>query len=87
MELGEEKMSKEDSNIDDLTEDDLDKIMTVISTDGYYLQAEIVKVTCPVCGEEFLGTKRHAGGFIAGHQAYHEFQNNQDALMVQMGGQ
>ena len=80
-------MSKEDSNIDDLTEDDLDKIMTVISTDGYYLQAEIVKVTCPVCGEEFLGTKRHAGGFIAGHQAYHEFQNNQDALIVQMGGQ
>ena len=80
-------MSKEDSNIDDLTEDDLDKIMTIISTDGYYQQAEIVKVTCPVCGEEFLGTKRHAGGFIAGHQAYHEFQNNQDALMVQMGGQ
>ena len=77
-------MSKEDSNIDDLTEDDLDKIMTIISTDGYYLQAEIVKVTCPVCGEEFLGTKRHAGGFIAGHQAYHEFQNNKDALMVQM---
>tara|TARA_R100001463_G_scaffold17323_4_gene44467 strand:+ start:1257 stop:1499 length:243 start_codon:yes stop_codon:yes gene_type:complete len=80
-------MSKEDSNIDDLTEEDLDKVMTIISTDGYYLQAEIVKVTCPVCGEEFLGTKRHAGGFIAGHQAYHEFQNNQDNLMVQMGGQ
>ena len=80
-------MSKEDSNIDDLTEEDLDKIMTIISTDGYYLQAEIVKVTCPVFGEEFLGTKRHAGGFIVGHQAYHEFQNNQDALMVQMGGQ
>ena len=80
-------MRKEDSNIDDLTEEDLDKIMTIISTDGYYLQAEIVKVTCPVCGEEFLGTKRHAGGFIAGHQAYHEFQNNQAALMVQMGGQ
>ena len=80
-------MSKEDSNIDDLTEEDLDKIMTIISTDGYYLQAEIVKVTCPACGEEFLGTKRHAGGFIVGHQAYHEFQNNQDALMVQMGGQ
>ena len=85
--MGEEEISKEDSNIDDLTEEDLDKIMTIISTDGYYLQAEIVKVTCPVCGEEFLGTKRHAGGFIAGHQAYHEFQNNQDVLMVQMGGQ
>ena len=77
----------EDSDIHDLSEEDLEKIMTVISTDGYYLQAEIVKVTCPACGEEFLGTKRHAGGFIAGHQAYHEFQNSQDALMVQMGGQ
>ena len=80
-------MRKEDSNIDELTEDDVEKIRERISTDGYYLQAEIVKVTCPVCGEEFLGTKRHAGGFIAGHQAYHEFQNSQDALMVQMGGQ
>ena len=80
-------MSEDNSTVDDLTEEDLDKIMTIISTDGYYLQAEIVKVTCPVCGEEFLGTKRHAGGFIAGHQAYHEFQNNQDVLMVQMGGQ
>ena len=35
----------EDSDIHDLSEEDLDKIMTVISTDGYYLQAEIVKVT------------------------------------------
>ena len=80
-------MRKEDSNIDELTEDDVEKIRERISTDGYYLQAEIVKVTCPVCGEEFLGTKRHAGGFIAGHQAYHEFKNSKDALMVQMGGQ
>ena len=80
-------MSKEDANIDDLTEEDLAQIMDVISTDGYYKQAEIVQVSCPACGEEFLGTKRHAGSFIAGHQAYHEFQNSQDALMVQMGGQ
>ena len=79
-------MSKEDSNIDDLTEEDLDKIMTIISTDGYYLQAEIVKVTCPACGEEFLGTKRHAGGFIAGHEAYHNFVNSQDLLIQGMGG-
>jgi len=76
----------EDSDIHDLSEDDLDKIMTVISTDGYYLQAEIVKVTCPACGEEFLGTKRHAGGFISGHEAYHNFENEQDTIIAKLGG-
>ena len=76
----------EDSDIHDLSEEDLDKIMTVISTDGYYLQAEIVKVTCPACGEEFLGTKRHAGGFISGHEAYNNFENEQDAIIAKLGG-
>jgi hypothetical protein len=46
----------------DLSEEDIGHIMTIIATDGYYKQAEIVKVSCPACGEEFLGTKRHAGG-------------------------
>jgi len=78
-------MSNEE-NIDDLTEDEVDKVMDVISTDGYYRQAQIVKVTCPHCGEEFLGTKRHAGGFISGHQVYHEFVNSQDLLITKMGG-
>ena len=78
-------MSNEE-NIDNLTEDEVDKVMDVISTDGYYRQAQIVKVTCPHCGEEFLGTKRHAGGFISGHQVYHEFVNSQDLLITKMGG-
>jgi uncharacterized protein (UPF0212 family) len=78
-------MSNEE-NIDDLTEDEIDKVMNVLSTDGYYVQAQIVKVTCPHCGEEFLGTKRHAGGFISGHQVYHEFVNSQDLLITKMGG-
>jgi predicted RNA-binding Zn-ribbon protein involved in translation (DUF1610 family) len=76
-----------EEDIEDLTEEDLEKVMNVISTDGYYMQAEIVKVTCPACGEEFLGTKRHAGGFIAGHEAYHKFVNKQDMLMATLGGQ
>ena len=80
------KMSKEDANVDDLTEEDIGEIMTIISTDGYYKQAEIVKVVCPHCLEEFLGTKRHAGGFIAGHRAFHEFENEQDMRVHQMGG-
>lgn len=78
-------MSNEE-NIDDLTEEEVDKVMDVISTDGYYTQAQIVKVTCPHCGEEFLGTKRHAGGFISGHQVYHEFVNSQDLIITKMGG-
>ena len=78
-------MSNEE-HIDYLTEDEVDKVMDVISTDGYYLQAQIVKVTCPACGEEFLGTKRHAGGFISGHSVYHEFVNSQDLIIKKMGG-
>ena len=40
----------------DLSEEDIGHIMTIIATDGYYKQAEIVKVSCPACGEEFLGS-------------------------------
>tara|TARA_R100000995_G_scaffold84138_1_gene61921 strand:+ start:908 stop:1147 length:240 start_codon:yes stop_codon:yes gene_type:complete len=76
----------DEENIEDIDEQMIDEVMNVISTDGYYQQAEIVKVTCPVCGEEFLGTKRHAGGFIAGHRAYHEFVNSQDIIIDNMGG-
>lgn len=70
-----------------LTEDDVNEIIDLLCQDGLYKRAEIVKVYCPACGEEFIGTKRHAGGFIAGHQTFHEFENNRDVLMVQMGGQ
>tara|TARA_Y100000004_G_C8926626_1_gene417901 strand:+ start:1101 stop:1355 length:255 start_codon:yes stop_codon:yes gene_type:complete len=84
-------MSKMEDEIvkdeDKLTEEDVGEIIDVISQDGLYKRAEIVKVFCPACGEEFIGTKRHAGGFIAGHQAYHEFENSQDAIMISMGGQ
>ena len=65
---------------EELTEEEIGLIMDVIATDGYYKQAMIVKVVCPVCFEEFLGTKRHAGGFIAGHRAYHEFDDNSNIL-------
>ncbi len=80
----EDEIVKDD---DKLTEEEVGEIIDVISQDGLYKRAEIVKVFCPACGEEFIGTKRHAGGFIAGHQAYHEFENSQDAIMISMGGQ
>ena len=72
---------------DSLSEQDVGEILNVICHDGIYTRAEIVKVYCPSCGEEFIGTKRHAGGFVAGHQAFHEFENHQDVMMIQMGGE
>ena len=80
---------KEDEiiNNDELTEEDIGEMLDIISKDGLYKRAEIVKIFCPACGEQFIGTKRHAGGFVAGHQAFHEFENSQDALMISMGGQ
>ena len=47
-----------------------------------------MKITCPVCAEEFLDndTKRHAGGFIAGHRAYHDFENSFDEIVDSLGG-
>jgi len=71
----------------DFTEEEMGDIINVITKDGVYTRSEIVKITCPACGEEFLGTKRHAGAFISGHKAYHEFVNETDKLITSMGGQ
>ena len=79
-------MSEDNSPVEDLTEEAIGHIQNIIATDGYYIQAEIVKVCCPACGEEFLGTKRHAVGFIAGHRAFHEFENSMDVIIENLGG-
>lgn len=63
-----------------------DIIPFVITSTGIHYECEIVQVSCPACGEIFKGTKRDAGGFIAGHQAYHEFENIQDLMLKSMGG-
>jgi len=70
----------------DFAEEDIEKIINVISKEGVFLRAAIVRVHCPTCGEEFIGTKRHAGGFIAGHEAYHEFCFKSDLFIAQTGG-
>ena len=49
------------------------EIISYATQDGIYIGAEIVKVICPLCLEEFIGNKRMAGGFISGHQIYHQF--------------
>jgi len=68
------------------TEDDIGMFVTLTREDGTYLEAEIVRVFCPLCAEEFIGSKRDAGGFIAGHKAYHEHENMSDLIAESMGG-
>ena len=63
-----------------------DIIPKLVRNDGIYYDAEIVQVSCPARGETFKGTKRDAGGFIAGHHAYHEFTNAHDLMIQSMGG-
>jgi len=63
-----------------------DIIPVILTENGTYYDSEIVKLTCPACGESFKGIKREAGGFIAGHKTYHEFVNAQDIIVEFMGG-
>lgn len=67
-------------------EEDIGKIMDIKYATGIEMLAEIVKVSCPACGEEFIGTKRGAGGFIAGHEAYHRHENSLDLIVHTLGG-
>ncbi len=50
------------------------------------LEAEIVRVCCAICGEEMLGTKREAGGFLAGHEAFHRHEVSLALVADEMGG-
>lgn len=62
-------------------------IMDIEATYGTEFQAEIVRVFCPACSEEFMGSKRAAGSFVAGHMAYHEHENRMDTMLANMGGE
>ena len=55
---------------DDLVPDNIFKegdIITYATDIGIFLEAEMVKVTCPICLESFIGNKKEAGLFLLGH--------------------
>ena len=54
------------------TEDDIGQKFTIVTPEGTYIEQEIVRYTCFVCGESMIGTIRSAGGFAAAHRIYHE---------------
>ena len=60
--------------------------ITVEYPGGKEINAEIVQISCPACGAEFIGTIRQAGSFIAGHISYHEFVNRMDLMVKDLGG-
>ena len=56
------------------TEDNLGDVITIVTKDGTYYDERIVQVFCPTCAASFIGPIRHAGGFVAGHDAYHNWE-------------
>lgn len=56
------------------------RIQRLVRSDGIHHDVEVVRVTCPDCAESFTGTKRDAGGFLAGHGAYHAHEEEQSFL-------
>lgn len=69
-----------------IREENIGDVVDIEYSGGIELNAEIVTVACPACGEEFIGTKRNAGGFIAGHEAYHRHENDLDMMVQVLGG-
>lgn len=66
------------------TKDDIGKdIEELIDENGTTLHAKIVHVFCQICGEEFIGTRRQAGGFLGGHECYHKWEITQALIQAE----
>ena len=62
------------------------QLINIYKPGAYEPSAEIVQVTCPVCGEEFIGSKREAGGFLSGHEVYHKHELAFAVVIDELGG-
>lgn len=48
-----------------------------VTANGTYYNELIVNVFCQMCGAEFIGPSREAGGFLGGHECLHAWEFNQ----------
>ena len=48
-----------------------------VTANGTYYNELIVSVFCQMCGAEFIGPSREAGGFLGGHECLHAWEFNQ----------
>ena len=63
---------------------DIGKEIDALSDEnGMTLNVKIVHVFCQVCGEEFIGTRRAAGGFLGGHECYHAWEFAQAMIQAE----
>ena len=44
---------------------------------GTYYNELVVNVFCAMCGAEFVGPSREAGGFLGGHECLHAWEFSQ----------
>ena len=55
------------------TENDIGKIVSYETKVGSHLDERIVMVYCQICSAQFIGPIREAGGFIGGHEMFHQW--------------
>ena len=66
------------------TMEDIGELVELTTETGRYIEERVVAVYCVVCGSQFIGIMREAGGFLAGHGAYHKWEYTQQATMEEM---
>ena len=60
------------------THEDVGKrIVKRVTPNGTYFNELVVNVFCGMCGAEFIGPSREAGGFLGGHECLHAWEFNQ----------
>lgn len=60
------------------THEDVGKRIPVrVTPNGTYHNELVVNVFCAMCGAEFIGPSREAGGFLGGHECLHAWEFNQ----------
>lgn len=56
------------------TEDDMGEVISYTNDEGTFEDERVVMVFCKVCGAKFIGPIRNAGGFIGGHEMFHQWE-------------
>lgn len=64
------------------TEEDIGDVVDIVSEFGTYYGERVVMTYCDICGGRFIGPIREAGGFLGGHAMFHQWQANQEAMVL-----
>ena len=65
------------------TEKDIGKVISYETDNGTLRDERIVLVYCQICSAQFIGPIREAGGFLGGHELFHNWEF---AAMIQGEG-